>query len=126
MYVNMPKAIWTDIRSSISDYSAEELLVYYRSAKSLCFSKEVQDREGVSIEIARKVYQRVDSIILTMRCSSDHRIATMSKVLETEYCKEPVDLSAKIDNIGISKSSYYNYCREAKKLFTEMVDALNN
>ena len=124
MKYRLPKAIWNDIRNDINEYTAEDLLHYYRSAQTAVNSKEVQDREDISPDICCKVIQRVDSIILSMKCSVDHRVFVMAKILELEFCNEPTDSSTKIEKSSISRSTYYNYYHEAIKIFSEMVESL--
>jgi len=120
-----PNIIWQDIRSSVAEYTANELLSYYRSAKSYSYDREAQERENIPPEVCRAIFQRVDSIISTMRCSTDYKVVLMARILDLEYCCDPTDTTSKVASVGISKTTYYKYYHEAKLLFSEFVDRLN-
>ena len=106
--------VWTDLRNSVTEYSAQELLLYYRTSMWYAGTAErIDDAASVTIHICRVV----DYILDAMKSIPEYRAVIFSDILHVEYCEEQIPAANKIAKFEISKTTYYSYLKQGEAMF---------
>ncbi len=117
--------VWNDVRQSVFEYTAEELLKYYRAARwytdAAQYSKLAESKTNVALDICSVVDETLDA----MRSISDYRMAVTSEILRCEYCLTPqLDTADRIARSNLSRSTYYLYLKNGLNEFSELYESM--